>query len=146
MERHSASARRARNTWLVGEHRSNGERKYYLSNLPADTPIKDLAGAIKARWVCEQPPPPIQLRAGDVVLQRRRRDLTPITGKAFFNDPKLRLVGEPTPSARGDDLKAAHCPKTVLIPVHKDNATDSRQPIKAAALGCLRSGSLAVSR
>jgi SRSO17 transposase len=40
--------------WLVGEHRSTGERKYYLSNLPADTPLKTLAGAIKARWVCEQ--------------------------------------------------------------------------------------------
>ena len=40
--------------WLVGEHRSNGERKYYLSNLPAETPIKDVAGAIKARWICEQ--------------------------------------------------------------------------------------------
>ena len=40
--------------WLVGEHRSTGERKYYLSNLPADTPTKQLAGAIKARWVCEQ--------------------------------------------------------------------------------------------
>jgi hypothetical protein len=26
----------------------------YLSNLPADTPLKKLAGAIKARWVCEQ--------------------------------------------------------------------------------------------
>jgi SRSO17 transposase len=40
--------------WLVGEHSSTGERKYYLSNLPADTPVKQLAGAIKARWVCEQ--------------------------------------------------------------------------------------------
>ena len=40
--------------WLVGEHRSNGERKYYLSNLPADTSIKEVAGAIKARWICEQ--------------------------------------------------------------------------------------------
>ena len=40
--------------WVIGEHRSTGERKYYLSNLPADTPIKQLAGAIKARWVCEQ--------------------------------------------------------------------------------------------
>lgn len=40
--------------WLVGEHRSSGERKYYFSNLPADTPIKQLAGAIKARWLCEQ--------------------------------------------------------------------------------------------
>jgi SRSO17 transposase len=40
--------------WLVGERRSSGERKYYLSNLPADTPLKGLAAAIEARWVCEQ--------------------------------------------------------------------------------------------
>ena len=40
--------------WLVGEHRSTGERKYYLSNLGADTPIKTLAASIKARWICEQ--------------------------------------------------------------------------------------------
>jgi SRSO17 transposase len=40
--------------WLIGEHRSNGERKYYLSNLPSDTPLKALAGTIKARWICEQ--------------------------------------------------------------------------------------------
>ncbi len=40
--------------WLVGEHRSNGEHKYYLSNLPADTSLRELSGAIKARWVCEQ--------------------------------------------------------------------------------------------
>jgi SRSO17 transposase len=40
--------------WLVGEWRANGERKYYLSNLPAGTPLRTLAAAIKARWVCEQ--------------------------------------------------------------------------------------------
>jgi SRSO17 transposase len=40
--------------WLVGEWRASGERKYYLSNLPADTPLRLLAAAIKARWVCEQ--------------------------------------------------------------------------------------------
>ena len=40
--------------WLIGEHRSAGQRKYYLSNRSADTPLKQLAGAIKARWVCEQ--------------------------------------------------------------------------------------------
>lgn len=40
--------------WLIGEWRSNDERKYYLSSLPADTTLKDLAAAIKARWVCEQ--------------------------------------------------------------------------------------------
>jgi SRSO17 transposase len=40
--------------WLVGEHRTSGERKYYLSNLPAETPLEVLAALIKARWVCEQ--------------------------------------------------------------------------------------------
>lgn len=40
--------------WLIGEWRSSDERKYYLSNLPADTGLKSLASAIKARWACEQ--------------------------------------------------------------------------------------------
>jgi SRSO17 transposase len=40
--------------WLVGEWRSSGERKYYLSNLPPRTSLRALAAAIKARWVCEQ--------------------------------------------------------------------------------------------
>jgi hypothetical protein len=37
--------------WLVGEWRSKDERKYYLSDLPADATLKALAAAIKARWV-----------------------------------------------------------------------------------------------
>ncbi len=40
--------------WLVGERRSSGERKYYLSNLPPNASLKQLASLIKARWVCEQ--------------------------------------------------------------------------------------------
>jgi SRSO17 transposase len=40
--------------WLVGERRASGERRYYLSNLPVDAPLEELAAAIKARWVCEQ--------------------------------------------------------------------------------------------
>jgi SRSO17 transposase len=40
--------------WLVGERRPSGERKYYLSNPPAETPLGELAATIKARWVCEQ--------------------------------------------------------------------------------------------
>ncbi|MCQ8205398.1 transposase, partial [Vibrio parahaemolyticus] len=40
--------------WLVGERRSSGERKYYLSNIPATTTLKQLAATIKARWICEQ--------------------------------------------------------------------------------------------
>jgi SRSO17 transposase len=40
--------------WLIGEHRATGERKYYLSNLPAETSLETLAALIKARWACEQ--------------------------------------------------------------------------------------------
>lgn len=40
--------------WLVGELRPGGERKYHLSNLPPETPLRALVAAIKARWVCEQ--------------------------------------------------------------------------------------------
>jgi SRSO17 transposase len=40
--------------WLVGERRTTGEQKYYVSNLPADANLRTLAATIKARWVCEQ--------------------------------------------------------------------------------------------
>jgi SRSO17 transposase len=34
--------------------RSTGERKYYFTNHPADTPRMAVVRAIKARWACEQ--------------------------------------------------------------------------------------------
>ena len=40
--------------WILGERRSSGEQKYYVSNLPADVSLKTLAAAVKARWICEQ--------------------------------------------------------------------------------------------
>ena len=40
--------------WLIGEWRDNGERKYYLSNLPPRTSLRRLAATVKARWSCEQ--------------------------------------------------------------------------------------------
>ena len=39
---------------LIGEWRDNGERKYYLSNLPPRTSLRRLAATVKARWSCEQ--------------------------------------------------------------------------------------------
>src|SRR6266571_3897817 len=41
-------------SWLIGEHRMSGEKKYYLANLPAKTELRTLAATIKARWICEQ--------------------------------------------------------------------------------------------
>lgn len=40
--------------WLVGEHRTNGEKKYYLTNHSANTPLREFAATIKSRWACEQ--------------------------------------------------------------------------------------------
>jgi SRSO17 transposase len=40
--------------WLIGEHRTSGEKKYYFANLPAGMDLRALAATIKARWVCEQ--------------------------------------------------------------------------------------------
>src|ERR1700694_4815848 len=40
--------------WLIGEHRTSGEKKYYLANLPAEADLRALAATIKARWICEQ--------------------------------------------------------------------------------------------
>ena len=40
--------------WLLGEWRNRGERKYYLSNQPPRTSLRQLAATIQARWVCEQ--------------------------------------------------------------------------------------------
>lgn len=39
--------------WLVCEQRTN-ERKYYVTSHPADTKLREIAAAIKARWSCEQ--------------------------------------------------------------------------------------------
>src|SRR5947207_189101 len=41
-------------TWLIGEHRMSGEKKYYLANLPTKTDLRTLAATIKERWICEQ--------------------------------------------------------------------------------------------
>jgi SRSO17 transposase len=40
--------------WLIGEHRTPGEKKYYLATLPAKVELRTLAATLKARWICEQ--------------------------------------------------------------------------------------------
>ena len=40
--------------WPVCEARSSGERNYYFTNHPPNTPRRTLVRAIKVRWACEQ--------------------------------------------------------------------------------------------
>lgn len=82
--------------WFVGEHRSSSEQKYYLSNLPADTPIRTLASAIKARWVCEQAHQQLKEELG---LDHRswtglhRHVLMTMIAYAFFQSRRLQAAG-----------------------------------------------------
>jgi len=40
--------------WLVGEQLPDGRRRYYFTNHPTHTPLRQLVAAIRSRWVCEQ--------------------------------------------------------------------------------------------
>ena len=85
--------------WLVGERRTGGERKHYLSNLPADTAIRDLARAIKARWVCEQAHQQLKEELGLDHFEGRswiglhRHALLGMMAYAFLQSCRLKAAG-----------------------------------------------------
>jgi len=95
--------------WLIGEHRSSGERKYYLSNLPADADLKTLAGAIKARWICEQAHQQLKEELGLDHFEGRswiglhRHALMTMMAYAFLQSRRLAAAGRkkknPMPAA-----------------------------------------------
>ena len=92
--------------WLIGEHRSTGERKYYLANLPADTPLRRLAGAIKARWICEQAHQQLKEELGLDHFEGRswtglhRHALMTMIAYAFLQSRRLRRARQEKKSPR----------------------------------------------
>lgn len=85
--------------WVIGEHRATGECKYYLSNLPADTTLRKLAGAIKARWVCEQAHQQLKEELGLDHFEGRswtglhRHALMTMIAYAFLQSRRLKRAG-----------------------------------------------------
>src|ERR1700710_2361984 len=85
--------------WLVGERRSTGEQKYYLSNLPADTTLKRLAATIKARWICEQAHQQLKEELGLDHFEGRswtglhRHRLMTMIAYAFLQSRRLKAAG-----------------------------------------------------
>ena len=85
--------------WLVGERRATGEQKYYASNLPADTKLKTLASAIKARWVCEQAHQQLKEELGLDHFEGRswtglhRHALMTMIAYAFLQSRRLKAAG-----------------------------------------------------
>jgi Transposase DDE domain len=86
--------------WLVGERRPSGEQKYYLSNLPADATLEELAATIKARWVCEQAHQQLKAELGLGHFEGRSRTglhrhaLMAMIAFAFLQHLRLRERGK----------------------------------------------------
>jgi SRSO17 transposase len=85
--------------WLVGERRSTGEQKHYVSNLPADTTLKRLAATIKARWICEQAHQQLKEELGLDHFEGRswtglhRHALMTMIAYAFLQSRRLKAAG-----------------------------------------------------
>ena len=85
--------------WLVGERRSTGEQKYYVSNLPADATIVMLTAAIKARWICEQAHQQLKEELGLDHFEGRswtglhRHALMTMIAYAFLQSRRLKAAG-----------------------------------------------------
>jgi len=95
--------------WLVGEERASGERKYYVSNLPAATSVRALAQAIKARWVCEQAHQQLKGELGLAHFEGRswaglhHHALLTMIAFAFLQHYRLsHLTARAVPAARGE--------------------------------------------
>ena len=89
--------------WLVGERRSTGEQKYYVSNLPAEATLNTLAAAIKARRISRTSASAAQGRTWPRPL--RRQILDRITPTCLDVDDSLRLPPVPPPQASGTEKK-----------------------------------------
>src|SRR5271168_1234297 len=99
--------------WLVGERRSTGEQKYYVSNLPADTTLKLLVATIKARWVCEQAHQQLKEELGLDHFEGRswtglhRHALMTMIADAFLQSRRLKAAGRKKKS-RGTAAATEH--------------------------------------
>jgi len=116
--------------WVVGEQRSTGERKYYLSNLPANTSLKQLAAAIKARWICEQAHQQLKEELGLDHFEGRswtglhRHALMTMIAYAFLQSRRLaraeREKKSPRPAAPAEPARrpAGHPQRSRAAPAH----------------------------
>jgi len=97
--------------WLVGEERADGERRYYLTNHPADAPLRTLVGALKQRWACEQLHQQLKEELGLDHFEGRRwrglhhHALLTLISFAFLQHLRLRTHEH---RARGKNRAAAH--------------------------------------
>ena len=128
--------------WVIGEHRVSGERKYYLSNLPADADLVMLAATIKARWVCEQAHQQMKEELGLDQFEGRswhglhRHALMTMIAYAFLQHRRLKADGgkKNRPRATSADparrpqshFRSTHPQTTAALPALPDQAATTR--------------------
>ena len=89
---------KTRRRMCPGEHRMSGDKKYYLSNLPAKTNLRTLAATIKARWICEQAHQQMKEELGLDHFEGRswhglhRHVLMTMIAYAFLQHRRLKIV------------------------------------------------------
>ena len=119
--------------WLVGERRSTGEQKYYVSNLPADATIKTLAATIKARWVCEQAHQQLKEELGLDHFEGRswtglhRHALMTMIAYAFLQSRRLKAAGRKKKSL-GTTSATDHAGHQASHPRHPRTIATSTMP------------------
>ena len=111
--------------WILGERRSSGEQKYYISNLPADVSLKTLAAAVKARWICEQAHQQLKEELGLDHFEGRswaglhRHALMTMIAYAFLQSRRLTAAGGEKKSLQ------AHRHNRACRPSDKPSSTSS---------------------
>lgn len=114
--------------WLVGERRSTGEQKYYVSNLPADATLKMLTATIKARWICEQAHQQLKEELGLDHFEGRswtglhRHALMTMIAYAFLQARRLKAAGRKKKSRR-----------TATATEHAGHQAGHSQPLRTAS-------------
>jgi SRSO17 transposase len=131
--------------WLVGERRTTGEQKYYLSNLPADATLKMIAAAIKARWICEQAHQQLKEELGLDHFEGRswtglhRHCLMAMIAFAFLQSRRLKAAGQK--KGAGGHRRSRQC-----RPSGKPFSTSSCDHHQADALTAINSSASPLSK
>ena len=119
---------------LIGEHRTSGEKKYYLANLPAGTGLRALAAAIKARWICEQAHQPLKEELGLDHFEGRswqglhRHALMTMIAYAFLQHRRLAKAGRGKKNRRAT---ASTKPASSASRHHQSHASITASPMSA---------------
>jgi SRSO17 transposase len=118
--------------WLIGEHRTSGEKKYYLANLPVEMDLRSLAATIKARWICEQAHQQLKEELGLDHFEGRswhglhRHALMTMIAYAFLQHRRLTKVGR--------EKKNQRPPTSTDLAGHSTRHRQADYPIKPSAL------------